>query len=242
MKFFPFIGLGVTNLCNNNCKCCVHFLKEEDKYYSMSLFKFKEWMDVTAKSDYYFHEAIIFGLGEPSMWPHLEEAVFELHHFENVGSITCYTNGWFLDRFANILKAGCLETLYINVYPNLPEEKRVHAKALAQMYSCITITEYTHFKEMYIPTTEAAIPCTCLCDGPVFNAGYVYPYCGKVISHKAATVPGMRYPLRVDYLDVLGDDYGSEVRGTLEACKICPSNSNFYPNGVPNQIPHVQLP
>jgi hypothetical protein len=195
----------------------------------MSLEQLDKLIQCTQESEYRFASISIHGPGEPLLWKYFNEGMKAIHDSQLFGKIKITSNGLMIDKitpesweYIGIMK--------LSIYPE-SETKDKHSeliRSLVDKYGTQKIRP-TNMDYFRVASDEIRpIPGTCVCDGPMYYDGKIFPYCGPPAFNaaKAAGVDWETYPdlyteLKVGYMET-----PKYKAGNFDLCKTCWANTN----------------
>ena len=214
MYFDMQLTIVVTNACDRRCELCVaQWLRRDEPRYMMTLDQIADFVVCTKQSDYRFRYVTVTG-GEPTLWPYLQDAATMLGLARIADCLLLYSNGHnpkaFTPELMKLFSAAKLS--------GYPDEH--YAEILARYPDKVSIYPIT---EHVVPPTEPvanSLPAQCLCFGPAYYDGRVYPCLGGFLDdHRMGRrTPGK--PICRGYMDDF--DPGKVVM--QETCRYCVTN------------------
>lgn len=251
--------LSVTNTCTLACVgCCTEKLRALNPGFELEIKDLEKFLMVTKLSNYKFRRLIIVGLGEPTMWTHLEEGLKIIKKYKNqVFDTSCLiTNGFNLERLDSFIGKE-IDEVYLSIYPETYDRLIEQATDFRDRNPENFFFSYEandgilderriiqNFLVFDAPDEILPEDGFCVCPGTLYHDGYIYPLCGKGFSASLLDKYGddIRMKLVPDYLKgtYLADAYREENTNpcTFEACRSCGCNSHGYENGIQPQFKH----
>ena len=207
------VTFEVCSACQFDCALCAHHgLKSIDPRYHMSMEQLENFIIATEESDY-VADLFMHGPGEPLLWKHLTEGLTRLRASKAIGTITVNSNGLLLPKVTHILEL--VDHVRISLYPESKMELVQHPKVI--------YNPHPYFVNKQFP---AAIPCTCLCSGPMIYKDLVFPECGPPLFDAVERMGKGKDPLSFGVK--LAPHYADrpKISGNFPECAYCWSNSN----------------
>ncbi len=229
----------VCSLCQNDCAMCAH--GEQRKTlpdYQLSLEELHTFLKCSEDSGYYIDNMRIHGPGEPLLWRHFNEGVKMMKASGIIGSIFVATNGLLLKNISNDA-LDCIDEMRVSVYSsfNCPDHDTLHNLVNRFPRTTIVINKPDEFRRLPVIGEEAAIPCRCICDGPMLFGNRVFLYCGppvfaatKKFGENACDDNELSVSASLDWFDA----YNKKKAGNMEYCKCCWANGNFALDSIPH--------
>ena len=220
--------LEVCSTCQYDCKYCCH---EEAinlyKNFHLTLEELDKFLYYTKKSKYFIKEICIHGLGEPTLWKHLNEGIKILHESEVIGGIVMLSNG---ASIKNIEEEtfGYTSKIRISNYPD--SNKNDLLLSLKERFpEKIIIEDIQEFQKPPDRPYLGTIPCKCICPLPTFIKDKIF-YCNGS-AFGAAKLKGVNVfdchevycELKENYLE----DFMFNKERNYDLCQYCRSNSNI---------------
>jgi hypothetical protein len=208
------VKLEVCSACHCRCTHCAHQgLRAFDPHYQLSLADLETFIQVTEESGY-AADIYMHGPGEPLLWRHLAEGLAMLRGSTAISSIIINSNGIALPSIIPLL--DLVDQMRISTYPGVKIDTIMHPK--------IVYNPHPVFIRKFYP---AAIPCLCLCNGPMVYKDLLFPWCGPPLFDAVLLANTGRDPL--SFATRLAPRYADNLAhksGTFSECSYCWSNSN----------------
>ncbi len=231
MKRIKQIKCEVQSKCQNDCTMCAH--GEQRRllpYYELSLAQLEKFLDVSRRSGYFIETMRIHGPGEPLLWRHFNEGVALMKRSGIIGSIFVATNGLLLHKISEAAWE-CIDEMRVSLYSSFKGHRKLHDLIDKRSHK-INIHPVDTFRRLPVAGEEAAIPCRCLCDGPMLMGDRVFLYCGPPVfgaverfDQEIFVDSDLSVPVDRNWLSA----YQEKKKGHMYLCKRCWANSNFAP-------------
>jgi len=228
---FSILSLMTNATCQNDCRnCCTSALRKFDSTYELTLEQLNVFLYSTKKNGYSFNRIWLNGPGEPTSWKFFEAGLKELYKAKIADEIGIATNGENLCRISDDILQ--IASVRISRYPHhttkqIKEQENFRIKFPAR----VSIMQWSQF--FTVPKDiHSAIPCRCLCPGPMLYGDYVFPWCNPAVFTAAKSLSAnlLTKPPEEMYRDA----NSAYLRGVIEKgprafylCRFCYSNSNF---------------
>ena len=207
------ISFEVCSACQFTCDHCAHEgLMALDRHYNMSMDELETFIRATEESGY---QATLHmhGPGEPLLWKHLTEGLTRLRASPAIAGIYINSNGRALPKLLHIL--DLVDKVKISLYPNSKTEIVDHPKVIYNPHEYFLVKQF-----------PAAVPCTCLCQGPMVYKDLVFTECGPPLFDALIRMNSGRHPLALGRKLARGYADAPKRPGIYEECAYCWANSN----------------
>jgi hypothetical protein len=228
-RTMPQLAMEVTSACQLNCsECSTHVARNRWHGWHASLDQVEALIRATRDSNYWIKELHINGMGEPTLWQHLNEGIKMLAESKCIGRVSMLTNGRSLSRISE----ESWKHLYHVPVSEYPEQDNSLLHELKQQHgSKINILPLSEFWTLPTHRYCGTTPCVCCSPGPMHLDGFIYLNCGPAGFTAAAQAKDCGcgdgsvecVPCEKGYLET----WNPKKAGAMDVCEFCIANCNI---------------